>query len=217
LDSRLSDLFYNVGEKIIGYLPNLLGGILVLALGWLLGWLAKRLVVQVCVIFKLHRLAQDFRWGQGLLKADLRHAVYGFLGNLAFLVIFIVFVENALNEMNLTSLSRLLDVGISFIPRFLGALFIFGAGWLISSRISAALLRDLLKETVPRASLIARFVKVVFILFFSAMALVELNIAREAVIIGFSTFIVTLALLAIVFSIQGGRSIMQKLLGSNDE
>jgi hypothetical protein len=51
-------------------------------------------------------------------------------------------------------------------------------------------------------------------LFFSAMALTELDIAREIVVIGFSVTIVTLGVLTIVLTVTGGKRFVAKILES---
>jgi hypothetical protein len=57
----------------------------------------------------------------------------------------------------------------------------------------------------------------VILLFFSAMALVELNVAREIVIIGFSVIIITLAVLTVIIVTIGGRELVSRTLASLDE
>jgi Mechanosensitive ion channel, conserved TM helix len=217
MDSPIPDLFYNFNQKIISYLPNLFAGLLLVGIGWLLGWFAKRVVIQLCVIFRPDRILQRFRWGKGFLKADVRHALFNFTGNIAFLIVFLIFLNNALSVMQVAILSKLLEMGIFFLPRLLSFLLILGVGWVVSWFAAGAIQEALLKEEVPRATLIARFSKTVLLLFFSAMALTELNIAREIVIIGFTTIIVTLGILAIVLVALGGKTLVKKVLDTFEE
>ena len=49
------------------------------------------------------------------------------------------------------------------------------------------------------------------------MALVELDIARVVVIIGFSVIIITLALLTIIIVALGGKDLLRKTVASLDE
>ena len=104
-----------------------------------------------------------------------------------------------------------------FIPKLLIALVIFGFGWLLAGWIATSIQRALTREDVPRATLIARFAKSGVMLFFSAMALTELDIAREIVIIGFSVTIITLGVLAIVMTTLGGKRFVSKMLESLEE
>jgi hypothetical protein len=217
METPLKDVFSSFGQQIINYLPNLFAGIVLIAIGWLLGWFIKRIVIQLCIVLRLERLAVKFRWGQSLHKADIRHGVFAFLGNLVFLIVFLIFFIAALDSMKLALISNLLQEGILLIPRLILALVIFGAGWFIASRVSSSIQKALIKEEIPRATLMARFAKAVLLLFFSAMALTELDIAREIVIIGFASIIITVGGLAIVFAALGGKDIVKKALKSLSE
>ena len=194
MNNNLQDLLYGLWQKIIGYLPNLLAGLLLLILGWVIGWLAKRVIIQLLVILRFDRLFTRLRWKSALSKADIRYALYNLIGNIVFFVVFLIFLNSALDALNLIVLSKLIANGVIFIPRLIVAFMIFGVGWFIAARTSAAVLHSLIKENIPGYSLISRIVKFIIIFFFSAMSLVELNIATEIVVIGFSTIIITLSI-----------------------
>jgi len=73
------------------------------------------------------------------------------------------------------------------LPKVIIAIVIFGIGWVLASWVEGSVLKSLHREEIPRASLIAKFVKSILLIFFSAISLVELDVAREIVIIGFAT------------------------------
>jgi hypothetical protein len=214
---KLQEQMLLIGEKIIAFLPSLLAGLVLLLVGVLLGWIAKRVIVQLLVLFRLEKLLVRFRWGEDFLKADVRYGFYNFIGGIAFLIIFLILLDGALETWRLTVLSNLLEQGISVIPRVIIALVIFGLGWLIASGASRSLQRILGRERVANASLLARFSKIVLMVFFSAMALTELNFARTIVIIGFATIFVALAVTFVVLIALGGKDLVRKADESGDE
>jgi hypothetical protein len=198
MNSNFENLFYGLWQKIVDYLPNLIGGLILLIIGWVLGWIIKRVVIQILVILRFDRLLSKFRFSFSLSKADVRYAVYNFIGNIIFLIVFLIFLNSALVAMNLLVISKVIEQGVLFIPRLIVASVIFLIGWIISARVSKSVMHALLKESLPRATLISRFVKFVFILFFSALALTELDIAREVVMIGFATILICLCSIAVI-------------------
>ena len=217
MNDKLPGSFVNLTDKFIGYLPDLLAGIVLLFIGWFLGWFAKRVIIQLAVILRLERFLIRFRWGRDFSKGDVRFGFYNFLGNIAFFIIFIIFVNNALSAWKLGVLSDLMERGILFLPRIIIALILFGIGWLISIWASQAILRALRREDIPRSTLIANFIKGVLLLFFSAMALLELNIAREIVIIGFATVFISLGIISVILTVSGERSIFKKTPETTEE
>jgi Mechanosensitive ion channel, conserved TM helix len=217
MDSPARDLLSNFTQTLVQYLPSLLAGILLIGVGWFLGWFAKRVIMQLLVIFKLDRLLQKTRWGSQLSSADVRYALYNFVGNIALVIILMIFLNNALSVMNLTVLSHTLEMGILYLPRLVIALLIVGIGWMIAGWVAGAIQRALIKERVPRATLVSRFSKSVLVLFFSTMALTELDIAPEIVVIGFTTIIVTLGAITVVFVARGGKGLVNKVLETFDD
>jgi hypothetical protein len=214
MDSPLEKVFTSVADKFIAYMPSLVAGIVLIAIGWLLGWIVKRIIVQILAVLRFDRLLRRFRWGAGFAKADVREAFFEFIGNASFVIVFLILLNASLEALQLTVLSNVLERGVLFIPKLLISLVIVASGWLLASWIATSVQRALTKEEVPRATLIARFAKAVIMLFFSAMALTELDIAREIVVIGFSVTIVTLGVLTIVLTVTGGKRFVAKILES---
>lgn len=217
MSKSANDLFYRLIENFIAFIPSLLAGLLLIAVGWFLGWFVKRVFIRLGSVLRLERIFIRYRWGEDFSKADVRYGFYAFFGNIAFIIIFLIFLANALNVWQLTVLSQMLEQGILFLPRFIIALLLFGAGWLLAAAAAHAVQKSLHREDIPKATLIARFSKSVLILFFSAMALTELDVAREIVIIGFATIFVTLGILTIVLSLLGGKELMSRVMETIEE
>ncbi len=206
MDNNLESPFFDFGKQIINYLPNLLAGIILLLVGWFVGWIAKRILIQLLVILKVEKLFIRLQWRRALSKADIRYAVFNMIGNIVFFIIFLIFLNSALDAMKLTILSSLIQQSVVFIPKLIIALIILGLGWIVASRVSNSVYNALLKENVPQYSIISRFVKFVALLFFSSMALVEIDIAPQVVIIGFTTIMITLGIIIVTITAFGSRS-----------
>jgi len=204
-------LLDNLAAEVLNYLPRVLASFFLLLLGWLVAWLAKRIVIQLCVIFRVHRYLPRLRWRNALSKADVRDALFNYVGNLVFIAVFLVFVYGALATLKLTVLSSLLEETIFFLPRVIGCFAIFSIGLFLSNRIAVVVHMAVLREGIPRASLIGRFVKGVLLMFFSAMALTVLDFARQIVIVGFTVSFATMGALVVVAAAAGGKEMFQKI------
>ena len=214
MENNLENLFLDFGKQIINYLPSLLGGIILLLIGWFVGWLIKRITIQLLVVLRFEKLFIRLQWRRALSKADIRYALFNLIGNVVFFIVFLIFLNSALDAMKLTILSTLIQQGVVFIPKLIIALLIFGMGWIIASRVSNSVYNALLKENTPHYSMISRFVKFVAIFFFSSMALVEIDIAPLIVIIGFTTIMITLGIILITIIIFSGKSSINNFLNA---
>lgn len=217
MDNNLESPFLDFGKQIINYLPNLLAGFILLLIGWFVGWLAKRIMIQLLVVLRFEKLFIRLQWRRALSKADIRYAVYNLIGNVVFFIVFLIFLNSALDAMRLTVLSNLIQQGVFFIPKLIVALFIFGIGWIVAGRVSNSVYISLLKEDITHYSIISKFVKFIAILFFAAMALVEIDIAPQVVIIGFTTIMITLGIIAITMVVWGGKSSLNNLMNNTDK
>ncbi len=217
MSDKFQDLFVSLGDKFIAYMPNLLAGIILILIGWLLGWFAKRTIIQMAVILRLERYLVRSRWGEDFSRGDVRYGFYNFLGNITFFIILVLFLNAALSTWKLTILSKLVENGIIFFPKLIVSLIIFAFGYAIASWAGKALLKALRRENIPRTTLVSRFIKTVLLIFFSAMALVELQIAREIVIIGFATIFITLGVIAVILTAAGGKEFVKKIQESFEE
>ena len=212
MDKNLESPFLDFGKQIINYLPSLLAGFILLLVGWFVGWLAKRITIQLLVVLRFEKLFMRMQWRRALSKADIRYAVFNLIGNVVFFIVFLIFLNSALAAMKLTVLSTLIQQGVVFIPKLIIALLIMGLGWIIAVRVSNSVYNALLKENLPHYSIIARFVKFVAVLFFSSMALVEIDIAPQIVIIGFTTIMITLGIIMITVIVFSSKSSVNSFL-----
>ncbi|HKI77847.1 MAG TPA: hypothetical protein VKA26_04840 [Ignavibacteriaceae bacterium] len=211
MSDKLQELFGGLGQNIISYLPNLFAGIILVVVGWFLGWFVKRVIIQMAVLLRLEKFLVSFRWGKDFAKADVRYGMYNYIGNFFFFIIFIIFFNDALNAWKLVIFSKVLEGAIFYLPKIAISSVIILIGWLIASWTSNSIHKSLKREQVPRAGLIAKFTKAVVLLFFAAMALVELEIAQQIVIIGFATVFITLGLITVSLIIVGGKDFVKKL------
>ncbi len=217
MQTNIRDQITGLTDNFLVYLPNLVGGIILILLGWFLGWIIKRILVNLFVVIRIDRFLKHFRFKMDLSKADVRYSFYNFIGNIAFALIFMIFMANAFLTWKLNILSDLLSKGILFLPKIIIALVIFGIGWLISRWGQLSVMKSLQREGIPRASLISKFVRSIILIFFSAISFAELDVSREIVIIGFATIFITLGAIAILLTAIGGKYFITKVEDSFKE
>lgn len=190
-----------VMAHVADYLPNLLFGLLVLILGMFVGWLTSKLTVRFLIFFRLDRVVVRMGWGRALEKGDVRHSLFNFVGVVLGLLVFLVFLENAIVIWKLTVLSELLEKLVVLIPQLIVVSIILLVGWGAAAGVSRAVQRALFQEDFGRARLAGRVVRGTILVLTCAIALVELNIA---VVLVTGAFLITLGALALGFAIAFG-------------
>jgi hypothetical protein len=55
METKIQDQFISFADRLVAYLPNLVGGIILIILGLLLGWVLKKILVQLSLILRVDR------------------------------------------------------------------------------------------------------------------------------------------------------------------
>jgi hypothetical protein len=175
--------FAQAAERFSEYLPTLAAGLLVIALGLVVGWIVKRAVVRVLIWLRLDRLGGRFGWRAAFGKGDVRAALYNLIGSGAMLLVALVFLDNALQILGLTVLSRMIDRVVFYLPNLILVLVIVGLGVMLANGVGDRVENALEEEEFARARLVGRFTKSVLLCLVGAIGLWQLNLARQVVLV----------------------------------
>jgi hypothetical protein len=201
MDDKPFESVRDVMSNLVGYLPTLLAGFLVVAIGAIIAWIAGKLTVKFLMFLRLDRVVARLAWGRALEKGDVRHSLFGVVGAVVGVLLFLVFLENAVVIWKLTVLSEILERLVLLIPRLMTAAAIILVGWSAASVVSRAVQRAFVQEEFGRARLAGRMVYAAILVLACAMALVELDIA---VVIVTCAFLVAFGALALSFALAFG-------------
>jgi Mechanosensitive ion channel, conserved TM helix len=177
MEKRPLESVRDVMANLVSYLPTLFAGLIVLLIGAIVAWIVSKLVVRVLIFLRLDRVLTRMGWGRALEKGDVRHSLFGLLGAVVGVLLFLVFMENAVVIWKLTVLSQLLERLVLLIPQLIAAVVIVLAGWGIATTVSRTVQRTLVQEEFERARLAGRIVYAGILVLAFAIALVELGIA----------------------------------------
>lgn len=206
-----------VMSNIVNYLPTLLAGFIVLLLGAVVAWIVSRVVVRILIFLRVDRIVVRLGWGRALEKGDVRHSLFGILGVLAGLLIFLVFLDNAVVIWKLTVLAELLEKLVHLIPQLVTAGIILLAGWGVATAVSRAVQRALVQEEFERARLASRIVRSAILVVACAIALVELDVAVTIVT---GAFLIAFGALGLTFVLAfglGSRRAVEKMLEEHQQ
>ncbi len=188
-------------DRVLVYLPTLLAGLLVLCAGVAIGWVAKRAVVRVLIWLRLDRLGGRVGWRAALGRGDTRAALYNLAGAAVMAVVVLIFLDNALEIMGLTVLSRMADRVVLALPDLGLALLVVIAG-LIVARLAGERVEDLFEiEEFAHARLAGSVCRSVLLVLTGALALWQIGFARQIVL---AAFLILFGAIGIAFALSVG-------------
>jgi hypothetical protein len=198
MDRQSAGPLAEYAERLLGYLPDLAAGLLVVALGFAVGWVVKRIVVRILILLRLDRLGGRIGWRTAFGKGDIRATLYNAIGTAAMIVVVLVFLDNALQIMGLNVISRILDRVVFYVPNLVIAGFILLVGFQVARSVGNRTGQVLEDEGLARARLVAKSLKALILSVTVVLAIWELDFARDIVLwfflIGFGAIAIAFAL-----------------------
>ncbi len=208
----------NFADQVSNFLPDLLGAILVLLVGWLIAKGIKALVV---------RLLRKTNWDERVFgRADVADTNV-FLGNIFYYLVMIIVILIVLEILGidqvLTPLENMVDEFLSYVPNVIGAILIGFIGYILAKFVSnlVSIGGSFLDRMVDKTGfkdtdkLVNILKKVVFIIIFipfliqafNALQLEAISEPANDILYGFTSMIGEIIIAAIILTvfIWGGK------------
>jgi len=206
--------FQEMWGQTLDYVPALVAGLLILVLGLVVAWLVKRATARVLLLLRLDRPLRTFRVFQALGRADVRHALATAVGNGLAVIVFLVFLDNALVVWRLDVLAQLIGRLVFLLPQMIVALVVLALGSAVAAAVARRVRTGLALEGFGGASLAGRVVHWALQIVVIAFALEELDVAPQTLQSAFRIGLATLGLATALAFGLGSRDAVARLWGS---
>ena len=207
-DYDLGQSFENILGRIIDFLPNLLGAILILIVGYMIAKLLEKVIRKMLNRARFDRAIHESSAGKAISRFVESPSQLG--GRIGFWLVFVGAISLAVSALNLPVLNDLLSTIYSYIPSVIAAVLIFLVASAISAGVSGFATRVMGRTAL--AKIVSTVVPAVVMSLAVFMILNQLGIARDIVNILFTAIVGAVALgLALAFGL-GGRDVARELL-----
>ncbi len=206
--------FREVAARLAGVGPRLLAALTLLLAGWAVAAIVRRLTVRLLQAVDLDGRSARLGMATTLGRAGIRRPPSEITGRLVFWVIFTVGLLMAIEALEVPAAVGLAPIVIRFLPNLLIAVLVMIIGWLLANFLAEALLIFIVNSRLSGGRLMAGALRWLVLLFAASVALTQLGIAREMVLLVFGIlFGGTVLGLALAFGL-GGRRLAEEALES---
>lgn len=140
--SNWSDVFLRAWSELVanvlGFVPNVLAGLLILLLGWLIARTVEAIAVRALRAVGVDGAVQRLDLNTALERADVRLSASQLVGKLLFWLVLLTFLLPSVEALGLEAVTATIDRLIAFIPNLLGA-FAIAIGGLVLGRLVATI------------------------------------------------------------------------------
>lgn len=202
--SVLSDSLLQLWSAFVGYLPLILGAIIIFIIGWIIAVVLGRLVEKLVQSIKLDVVLAKLGFDKVMARANMRLDSGKFLGELVKWFLILVFLMASTSILGWTDVSAFLRSVLFYVPNVIVAVII-----MLAAVIIASFLQKLVRASVEAAGLkSANFLALLTkwsVLIFAFMAVLEqLKVAPGLVQTFFTGLMYTLALgIGLAFGLGG--------------
>lgn len=169
----------SVLNQLATFIPNLLGALLVLVIGWLAGSWLKILVSKILGAVQLNALITGTAIDSFLKKAEIRGRIEDILGStVRWLTIFIFFIA-AINILGLSTVSQVLNNILSYMPKVFSAAIVLLAGVLLAGLVESLVKGAVGSVAVSVSRFLGKLASWIVMIFATLAAISELGIAAN--------------------------------------
>jgi hypothetical protein len=199
-------------DRVLQFLPNMLIFTLILITGIILAFILKAVFLKIFRAIKLDKLSEKSGVGEMMVKGGLKEPISLILSKFIGWLTVIIFLFLSLGSLNVPAIDRILEKFILYLPNIFVAAFILFVGYLLGNFLGRAALIAAVNAGMKVSGLVGKLVKRTVILLALTMALEQLGIGKETIVIAFAIILggVVLAL-AIAFGL-GGRDIAKEYI-----
>jgi hypothetical protein len=212
MQSTWNDSILQSWNKIASFAPDLIVLLIVILIGFVVAWLLKLVVRYVLKTLKFDAIGYRVGMTSTLTKAGVTQSPSEVVGIFIYWCAVLLFFLMALGTLDLDVADHLITSIFAYIPRLVVAVFVFLLGYFLARFLSRAILIGLVNAQVASAKLIATLFRILIIIFFSAMAIEQLGIARGIVIATFSISFGGVVLASAIAFGLGGKDIAKEML-----
>lgn len=199
-------------ERVIEFLPNLLSAVLILILGLIIAQAVRFILGKVFRMLNIDEIAGRSGVTKLMERGGIKGLFSSILSRFVDWIIVFGFVVIALSSLNVPAIEGLIEKFFLYLPNVFVALIILVFGTMLSNFLGQAALIASVNAGLRMAGLVGKAAKFTVFLFTLSIALEQLGIGKETVVIAFAIVFggVVLAL-AIAFGL-GGKEIATEYL-----
>jgi len=204
----LKDFF----QRLIAFLPNLISALIIFFLGLVLGWIFKKIVVKIATLLNTDRFCSTIGITEACAKIGIKGQPSHFLGRIFYWLVVVIVTIIALYALKVPAIENLLERFLIYLPNIFIAVLLIIVGYLLGNFLGRATLIASVNAGIQFAGFLARGVKALVFVFAFAMALEQLGIGRNMVLVAFTILFSGIVLaLALAFGL-GGKNIAKDYL-----
>jgi len=203
-ENLIADPVRQMLARILGYLPILLGALVILIVGWIVARAIRRILDWLLKTIRFDALADKAGISAILRKGDLKISAREVVSSLVYWLIMIMVLVMTVDALGLPKASDVLASLFAYVPKVIAALLVLVVAMFLASFVSGIVRTAAGNANLPKPEIIAGVSRWAIIIFAVTISLGELGIATLLVTATFNIILGGVCLaLALAFGLGG--------------
>jgi len=208
---QIADSIQQGLDSLLGFIPNIIGFLVILAIGYVIAKVVKNIVARLLEKVGLDRTLHSSDAGKYVERVSPGASPARLIGSVAFWFIFLFAISAAIGALKIPALSTFIAQVQAFLPNIIVALLIFVIAAALAGAVGAAA-HKLMGDT-PTGKMVRAIAPALIMAIALFMVLDQLHIAPQIVTITYAGLIGMLALAGALAFGLGGRDLAAQMLG----
>ena len=191
-------------ENVIDFLPDLLASLLIFILGVFIAVALKKIFARLFKVIKVDKFSEKFGVTDIFQKGGIKGSVSSLFAKVIAWITVFAFLIVSLQRLNVPTIEGILEKSLLYLPNIFIAILILFIGYFLSNFVGRTALIASVNAGLKMSSGIGKFAKLTVFSLAATMALEQLGIGKETVLIAFAILYGGIVLaFAIAFGIGG--------------
>jgi hypothetical protein len=186
VETALLGPLQELARQVLAVLPSVLAMVIIISVGLFVAWGVGHSVERLLRVLKLDQLGNSLGVNAALARGGVKADPSRLVGRAAYWIVLIFAFVAGLGALNLQPINQFAQSFLGYIPHLMTASIILAAGYLLSNFVSQTVLIAAVNAGLPPARMLAAVSRWGVQLVAVAMALEQLGIAQNIVVVGFA-------------------------------
>jgi hypothetical protein len=210
---KIGDSLQQGFDSFFGFLPNLLGFLVILVVGYIVAKVVKGVAIKLLQKAGLDKALHSGHTGQYVEQISPGASPAKLVGAVAFWLIFLLVLSAAIGALKIPAVTTFMNEVLAYLPNVIAAVLIFVIAGVIASTIAGMVTKTM--GDTPTGKLVATVVPLLIMAIATFMILNQLQIAPAIVTITYAVLLGSLGLgMALAFGLGGRETAGQLVSGA---
>jgi small-conductance mechanosensitive channel len=207
--------FSELGANVAGFIPNLVGAVLILVIGWLISRALEAVTVRALRTVGVDRVATRLHITELLERAEVSLSLSQIVARLLFWAVLLVFVLSSAETLGLSAVTTTIDRLIAFIPGVIGATLIALAGLLFARFVATLVSSSAAAAGFANASRLGFIAQIVIAGLVMVIAIEQMGVATDVLVLPLSVLLASAGFAVGLAFALGARPVVTHILAGH--